>query len=779
MQILGAYGSKSNNTNLTSFMVAPSIVIDAGNLINAIGDNVINLKHICITHTHFDHIVDLPIILDSYYSYFKNTICIYSTKENIKNLRENIFNDVIWPNFENISLADSDEKLIRFCELEYDMVYDIEGIKISIFKNNHTDGSCGYIINDEIMITSDTYICDNIWDILNKSKTINKLITEVSFPSRFNTLATVSKHYTPEYLANELKKLTRKDVKIYVQHIKNGFLDEIAQELKQIDDSIVILKDYDIINLDTVVDYGLPIYNESKDLNIKLNEQSQHIQKLNEIGLALSYERDINKLLEMILEQAIKYSNSDAGTLYMVSDDEKNLEFKVVITNSLKIKMGGTASSISWNPLELYDVNGEPNKQMVAATCAIEGEMINIDDVYKCKDYNFTGTKKFDESTGYRSKSMLVIPLKNKDNDVIGVCQLINRQNHYGDIVAFNGHDEAGVGALASQAAVAITNVKLINSLEELLDSFIRSIATAVDAKSPYTGGHVKKVAIITDMIAKAINQDDNGKYKDTFYDEDMLKEIHISALMHDVGKITTPTHIMDKATKLETICDRIDTIKLKFELLKTQIELENIKNNEPINIELLSQIDDDFAFLERNNIGGEFMSNDKIDRLNKISTYQITKDGIKQNILTDDEIYNLSIRKGTLTPEELEIMHNHAFMSDKMLSELPFPKKLARVPSIASGHHEKLNGKGYPNGLDAEHLSLESRILAVADIFEALSASDRPYKDAKKMSEIMKIISFMVKDGELDGDLVQFFYDKGLHLRYAKENLLPSQLDV
>ncbi len=779
MQILGAYGSKSTTTNLTSFLITDEIAVDCGNLINGLGENIVNIKHILLTHTHFDHIADLPIMLDSYYSHLSNTIKIYSTKQNIEVLKSNIFNGDIWPDFSKISLHNSKDKVIEFVELAYNQTYQIGGVIFIPFANNHMDGSCGYIINDELMITSDTYKCDNIWDILNTKTTINKLITEVSFPSSLDMLANVSKHYTPKILGEELTKLKRKDIKIYIQHIKNGYGEEIKQEIKELDKTIEILEDYQYIDLQTVANVNMWTFNENRDLTKKINEQSEHIQKLNEIGLALSYERDINKLLEMILEQAIKYTNSDAGTLYMVSDDEKYLEFKVVITNSLKIKMGGTASEITWNPLSLYDENGNPNKQMVAATCAIEGKTINIYDVYKCEEYNFTGTKKFDESTGYRSQSMLVIPLKNKDDEVIGVCQLINRQNNYGDIVSFNGHDESGVGALASQAAVAITNVKLINSLEELLDSFIRSIATAVDAKSPHTGGHVKKVAILADMIAREIDMDKDGKYKDVSYDEDMFKQIHISALMHDVGKITTPTHVMDKATKLETLYDRINAIETKFELLKNQIELTSLRNSKPLDTELIKQIDSDFEFLKLINIGGEFMSGDKIERLNKIAKYQVVINGVEQNILTDDEVYNLSIKKGTLTPEELEIMHNHAFMSDKMLSELPFPKKLARVPMIASGHHEKLNGKGYPNGLDAEHLSLETRILAIADVFEALTASDRPYKDAKMMSEVMKIIGFMVKDGELDGDLVQFFYDKGLHLKYAKENLLPSQLDV
>jgi ribonuclease BN (tRNA processing enzyme) len=340
MQILGANGSKSPTTNLTSFLITDEITVDCGNLINGLGDNIVNIKHIVLTHTHFDHISDLPIMLDSYYSHFSDTIKIYSTKPNIEILRKNIFNGDIWPDFSKISLHSSKDKVIEFVELEYNQTYKIGGVDFIPFENNHMEGSCGYIINDELMITSDTYRCDNIWNILNTKTTINKLITEVSFPSSLDTLAKVSKHYTPEILAEELAKLNRDDIKIYIQHIKNGYGDEIKQELKKLGKNIEVLEDYQYIDLQTIAGVNLWTFNENRDLTKKINEQSEHIQKLNEIGLALSYERNINKLLEMILEQAIKYTNSDAGTLYMVSDDEKYLEFKVVITNSLKIKNG-------------------------------------------------------------------------------------------------------------------------------------------------------------------------------------------------------------------------------------------------------------------------------------------------------------------------------------------------------------------------------------------------------------------------------------------------------
>jgi len=191
MQILGAYGSKSTTTNLTSFLITDEIAVDCGNLINGLGENIVNIKHILLTHTHFDHIADLPIMLDSYYSHLSNTIKIYSTKQNIKILKSNIFNGDIWPDFSKISLNNSHDKVIEFVELEYNQTYQISGINFTPFENNHMDGSCGYIINDELMITSDTYKCDNIWDILNTKTTINKLITEVSFPSSLDTLADI------------------------------------------------------------------------------------------------------------------------------------------------------------------------------------------------------------------------------------------------------------------------------------------------------------------------------------------------------------------------------------------------------------------------------------------------------------------------------------------------------------------------------------------------------------------------------------------------------------
>jgi HD-GYP domain-containing protein (c-di-GMP phosphodiesterase class II) len=525
-----------------------------------------------------------------------------------------------------------------------------------------------------------------------------------------------------------------------------------------------------------------------------VKEQSNLINELLEIGQSLSIEHNLNILLENILFEAKKLTNADGGTLYLMSDDKKSLEFTVIQTDSLDIKMGGTADKITWPALKLYDENNDPNNSMVAVVCALEGKLIKIDDVYNNKKFNFEGAKKFDEANNYRTKSMIVIPMKNHEDEIIGVLQLLNKQKGQKEqekkTISFANHDSKISSSLASQAAVAISNTKLIKSLEDLLDSFIQTIAMAIDTKSKYTGGHISRVAKLSNMLAEAINDDKTGIYKDKNFSKDEIKEINISAWMHDIGKITTPEYIVDKATKLETIHDRISEIEVRFELLKNQREIEYLKmlslvtNDEEIlkhrqtYKESIKQIDDDFEFIKSMNFGGEFMSAEYIDRVKKIASYQIKMGKTKQNILNENEIENLCIKKGTLLDDERLKINEHATMSFKMLEPLPFPPKLQRVPAIASGHHEKICGGGYPLGLKGDEITFEMRILAIADIFEALTASDRPYKKPNSLNKSLEILSYMVKDGELDADMVKFFVDSGLYLKYADEYLLDEQKD-
>jgi HD-GYP domain-containing protein (c-di-GMP phosphodiesterase class II) len=520
------------------------------------------------------------------------------------------------------------------------------------------------------------------------------------------------------------------------------------------------------------------IFNNVKEFTQK---QQLHISKLNEIGMALSAESNLDRLLEMILVQAKKFTNADGGTLYLMDKDEKHLGFKVVCTDSLNIKMGGMAGEIKWPPLRLFKDDGSQNREMVAALCAIDGALINIPDVYEATGFNFEGTKKFDEGTGYRSKSMLVIPMRNYENEVIGVVQLLNKiDTETNEAVAFTTDDELATHSLSSQAAVAITNAQLVFDLQNLLESVVKTIAVAVDEKSPYTGGHVRRVAELAMITARAISEADDGPYKNIHYSEDQLREIFMAAWMHDVGKVTTPEYVVDKSTKLETTHDRIEGVLARFEVVKRDLEISYLKNQltkEEFDAAVV-EMESDMEFVKVVNIGGEFMADDKIARVNKIASTKWSQNGEEKQLLSENEVKNLCIRKGTLTDEERQKINDHATVSFKMLSELPFPKKLRRIPEIAGAHHEKLNGKGYPQGLMADQISLEGRIMALADIFEALTAADRPYKKAKTLGESRKIISFMIKDSELDPDLVQFFYDKKLDIDYAKQELKPEQYE-
>jgi HD-GYP domain-containing protein (c-di-GMP phosphodiesterase class II) len=533
-------------------------------------------------------------------------------------------------------------------------------------------------------------------------------------------------------------------------------------------------------------------YTEDTQINRLLNvlvrevkEYTEHqldlIRKLTKIGVALSAEKNIDRLLELIVDEARNFTHADGGTLYIMSDDETALQFAIVQNTKLKIRMGGTGSEITWPPVMLKNADGSPNFANVSAYAAISGKVVNITDVYDAHGFDFQGTRKFDADTGYRSQSMLVVPMKNHENDIIGVLQLLNAQESVENtVVNFSYECQQMTESLASQAAVALSNNRLIRNLENLLNSFIKSIATAVDEKSPYTGGHVKRVAELTVTIAKIINDITAGPYAGTHFDDKLIEELRMAAWLHDIGKITTPEYVVDKATKLETIHDRIETLKMRFEILKRDQRLAACKEslNEDVSERSVKNLAADFNFLVAANTGDEFMGKEMIARIKEIGQRTWICDGQEMPLLTDNEIYNLTIGRGTLTNEEREIINKHAIVTHKMLSQLPFPKHLKNVHRYAATHHEKINGTGYPFGLKDAEISLQSRILAIADIFEALTACDRPYRKAKTLSEALKIMSFMVKDGHIDKDLFDLFIKEKIYLDYARKELLPQQID-
>jgi HD-GYP domain-containing protein (c-di-GMP phosphodiesterase class II) len=516
----------------------------------------------------------------------------------------------------------------------------------------------------------------------------------------------------------------------------------------------------------------------------------QRLEQLNAIGASLSAERDIDRLLEAILTAAKTITRADGGTLYRVAGDG-TLRFEIVRTSSLKYYLGGTTGNpVPFYPIQLHK-DGKPNHSMVAAYAALTGKTVNIADAYTADGFDFSGTRAFDSKTGYRSKSFLTVPMRNHDREIIGVLQLINAQDpQSGEIVAFSASDQRLAESLASQAAIALTNRMLIIQLEQLFESFINLINSAIDEKSPYTGGHCQRVPTLTMLLAEAVNATEEGPLKDFSMTEKDRYELKIAGLLHDCGKVTTPVHVVDKATKLETIYDRVHLIDTRFEVLKRDAELESLRKRaslKPMETSeeekhlraRLRQFDDDRKFLHACNIGGERMRDEDIDRVKRIGQYRWRDvSGHEANFLTDDEVKNLTIRAGTLTEDERKVINHHIVATIRMLEALPWPKHLTKVPEYAGGHHERMDGKGYPKGLTREQMSVQARCMGIADIFEALTAKDRPYKKGKTLSESLEILGRMRLNNHVDPDLFDVFVRRKVYRRYAEMFLDREQID-
>jgi HD-GYP domain-containing protein (c-di-GMP phosphodiesterase class II) len=528
----------------------------------------------------------------------------------------------------------------------------------------------------------------------------------------------------------------------------------------------------------------------------------RRLEQLNDIGAALSQEKNLDRLLEKILVAAQTITHADGGTLYLVEEGVR-LRFAIMRNESLGIALGGTSGNeIPFYPIQLHK-DGKPNNTMVAAYAAINQRTVNVADAYTEAGFDFSGTRQFDQKTGYRSKSFLTVPMKNHQGEVIGVLQLINSLGKSKkEILSFSEADQRLAESLASQAAIALTNRALINQLEELFESFIELINTAIDEKSPYTGGHCQRVPVLTLMLAEAANEAKEGSLAGFRMTDEDRYELKIAGMLHDCGKVTTPVHVVDKATKLETIFDRIGLIETRFEVLKRDAEIEAMEKRlklaqDPAADELarregqyaidqalrerIRHLEEDLEFLRRCNIGGEYMPPEAQARVREIGRSHRWTDpsGHIANFLSEDEINNLAIARGTLTHEERETINHHIVATIKMLEALPWPKHLENVSEYAGGHHERMDGKGYPRGLTRDQMSVQARVMGIADIFEALTAKDRPYKHGKTLSESLKILGKFKENGHIDPDLFDIFVRRKVYLRYAEQFLDPKQIDA
>lgn len=512
----------------------------------------------------------------------------------------------------------------------------------------------------------------------------------------------------------------------------------------------------------------------------------------NDFFIELAAETNTGKLLERILEETQRLCRADGGTIYLLNQSPTGpeLSFALMINNSLNIHQGGFGGEhIDLPPVRLYTPEGKENFNNVATYAAITKKVVHIEDAYHAANFDFSGTRRFDETFHYHSQSFLTVPLLNHDDDVIGVLQLLNATDAQGKVLPFSEQAIGQVTGLAGYAAIALNNQLLVKDLKNLLDAFIKCIAQAIDAKSSHTSAHCQRIPLLMELIAKAACED-QGLFRDFSLNEDEWYELRVAAWLHDCGKLATPDYVLDKSTKLHLMLDGIEIIKARFAAARYAIEKEYLRQmmaspgeHERLQAEsdaLVNSLTDDLVFVIRSNKGGEFMKAEDKDRLRSIARKQwITPEGKAEPLLTAEELEYLCIEKGTLSKEERDSINNHMSVTIDMLESLPFPRKLKRVPEYAGGHHEKMNGTGFPKGLTREQMSIPARMMAIADIFEALTSKERPYKAPMKISQALDIMKRMKDDQHIDPDLFDLFLTSRVWEEYARRELLPEQLDL
>lgn len=519
------------------------------------------------------------------------------------------------------------------------------------------------------------------------------------------------------------------------------------------------------------------------------------IWRLIEISTALSGERNSSRLFERILDAAQDITHADGGTLYLIREREAGrpvLEFEILRNDSLGLRLGGTSGNpIELPPLPLYLEDGRPNHSNIATYTALTKKMENIEDAYFAEHLDFSGTKAFDERSGYRSKSFLTVPLVNHADEIIGVLQLLNaRHPESGVTIAFPRRLEPIVAALASSAAIALDNQILLEDHKKLLDAFIKVIAQAIDAKSAHTSAHCQRVPALTELIAQAACEAEDGPLRDFSLDESDWYELHVASWMHDCGKLATPDSVLDKATKLHLMLDGIDAVKTRFSAAMAQLELSFLREMaaapdkaDALRARLeqeLAALREDCLFIEKANVGGEFMKPEDQARVQRIAQHKWRDHlGEEKPMLSEAEVAYLCIERGTLSHAERQKINDHMTVTVQMLESLPFPKNLKRVPEYAGGHHEKMDGSGFPRGLTREQMSWPARMMAIADIFEALTSSERPYKPPMKISQSLSILQRMKQQNHIDPDLYELFLKSRVWEKYARNYLRPEQLDV
>ncbi len=553
--------------------------------------------------------------------------------------------------------------------------------------------------------------------------------------------------------------------------------------------------------LDRMVDNALDhihLVHTRHEVNQRLAGASQEIHELNQIGVALSAERDPDKLLEMILTKSREFTSSDAGSVYLVEssagarprqsllfsqdhtllpaqeeDARKHLRFKLAQNDSVAVSF--------------REATMEINEQSIAGYAALTGEIVNLEDAYNLPDgVPYSINRKFDEDSGYRTKSILAVPIRNQKEKIIAVLQLINAKRNFAtrldsletveaQVLPYTAHQQEIVLSLAGQAAVALENSQLYDSIQRLFEGFVRAAVTAIEARDPATSGHSFRVANLTVALAESIDRAESGPFAAVRFSHDQMREIRYASLLHDFGKVGVREEVLVKAKKLYPA--QLEVIRQRFGLVRGMLENETLKakithlrekgQNAFLTLEKaldarlaaqLSELDEYQQAVIRAN-EPTVLPEGNFDPLLQIANREyLDFDGKKRPLLTHDEVQMLSIRKGSLDEEERVQIESHVLHTVSFLQQIPWTHELRNVPEIARGHHEKLNGTGYPYRLSAPEIPLQTRMMTIADIFDALAAADRPYKRAVSIERALEILGLSVQDGELDGGLFEVF---------------------
>lgn len=529
---------------------------------------------------------------------------------------------------------------------------------------------------------------------------------------------------------------------------------------------------------------------------------------------------DYPVIIEKVMRVARKACDADGCFFFSVSDNKYiNLEYSRV--NSLNVGISGTENMAFFPSVFLPDVKNRSRKAP-SEYCALNREIINSPNIFQTTGIDTDLIAKFDDANNYSTISLLAIPLVDRKDNLLGVAQFTNAKDANGKIISFTTEAQKVVLSVCKLITIALENKNQKEAYSQLLESFIEVLARAIDAKSPYTGSHCQRVPIIARLLATAAVQETTGNLKTFEMSPDDWYTLHIASWLHDCGKVTTPEYIVDKATKLETIFNRIHEIRNRFEILRRDAHIEylqkrlnNIDTKQHLQAEFVAkvkQLEEDFAFVAKCNTGDIELNDRDIARLEQISQIQFVRyfnrmlglswaerDNVenkdfyvhpaRENLLQNrkdqifgpynrGELYNLEIRRGTINKEERDKINEHIVVTIDMLKALPFPKELSKVVEYAGAHHERIDGKGYPNGLTGDQMSVPAKIMAIADIFEALTANDRPYKEPKKLSEVLRIMQQMKHNGHIDPDLYDVFIRSKVYQDYAEQYMDKNQID-